>query len=111
MPDPAAPTPPPGPRREPPPGPGPGGMLAGHVPDPDGHDRREHRRPDDPRRPRRERVDLQWVINAYTLMFAALLLSMGALSDRLGARRVFLAGLVTFAAGSAAAGAVPPRLR
>ena len=54
---------------------------------------------------------LQWVINAYTLMFAALLLSMGALSDRLGARRVFLAGLVTFAAGSAAAGAAPPRLR
>ena len=50
---------------------------------------------------------LQWVINAYTLMFAALLLSMGALSDRLGARRVFLAGLVTFAAGSAAAGAAP----
>ena len=47
------------------------------------------------------------MINAYTLTFAGLLLSMGALSDRLGARRVFLAGLVTFAAGSAAAGAAP----
>ena len=50
---------------------------------------------------------LQWVVNAYTLVFAALLLLMGALADRLGARRVFLAGLATFAVGSAAAASAP----
>ncbi len=36
---------------------------------------------------------LQWVVDGYTLMFAALLLSAGALSDRIGARRAFAAGL------------------
>src|SRR5436305_1388650 len=48
--------------------------------------------------------DLQWVIDGYALMFAALLLSGGALSDRLGARRVFVAGLGLFVATSAACG-------
>ena len=32
---------------------------------------------------------LQWVVDGYTLMFAALLLSAGALTDRIGARRAF----------------------
>jgi MFS transporter, DHA2 family, methylenomycin A resistance protein len=41
---------------------------------------------------------LQWVVDGYTLMFAALLLSAGALSDRVGARRAFGAGLALFVA-------------
>jgi DHA2 family methylenomycin A resistance protein-like MFS transporter len=35
---------------------------------------------------------LQWVVNAYTLVFAALLLMAGALGDRFGARAVFITG-------------------
>jgi DHA2 family methylenomycin A resistance protein-like MFS transporter len=50
---------------------------------------------------------LQWVIDGYTLMFAALLLSAGALSDRVGAHRAFGAGLATFVAASAACGLAP----
>jgi DHA2 family methylenomycin A resistance protein-like MFS transporter len=50
---------------------------------------------------------LAWVANAYTLVFAGLLLSTGLASDRLGARAVFLAGLGTFAAGSVAATVAP----
>src|SRR5207302_4708165 len=45
---------------------------------------------------------LQWVVDGYTLMFAALLLSAGALSDRIGARPALGAGLATFVAASAA---------
>jgi MFS transporter, DHA2 family, methylenomycin A resistance protein len=37
---------------------------------------------------------LQWVVDGYTLMFAAMLLTAGALSDRIGARRAFAAGLL-----------------
>src|ERR687884_2334850 len=43
---------------------------------------------------------LQWVVDGYTLMFAALLLTSGALSDRVGARRAFTAGLVVFVVAS-----------
>ncbi|MFE3667179.1 MFS transporter [Streptomyces sp. NPDC059164] len=43
---------------------------------------------------------LQWVSNGYTLTFAALLLTAGALSDRYGGRKVFLTGLWLFAAFS-----------
>jgi DHA2 family methylenomycin A resistance protein-like MFS transporter len=50
---------------------------------------------------------LQWIVDAYTLMFAALLLSAGALSDRLGANRVFAAGLAVFTAASAICGLAP----
>ncbi|WIX85863.1 MFS transporter [Amycolatopsis sp. DG1A-15b] len=39
----------------------------------------------------------QWISNGYTLTFAAFLLTAGAWSDRFGARRVFSAGLVSFA--------------
>jgi DHA2 family methylenomycin A resistance protein-like MFS transporter len=45
---------------------------------------------------------LQWVLNAYTLVFASLLLSAGALSDRLGARQVFVGGFALFTAASLA---------
>ena len=51
--------------------------------------------------------DLQWVLDAYALAFAALLLTGGALGDRLGARRVFVVGLTLFAIASAACGAAP----
>jgi DHA2 family methylenomycin A resistance protein-like MFS transporter len=47
---------------------------------------------------------LQWVVDGYTLMFAALLLSAGALSDRIGARQAYGAGLAIFVAASAACG-------
>src|SRR5258708_3788983 len=50
---------------------------------------------------------LEWVVNAYTLIFAALLLMAGALGDRFGARKVFLAGFVLFAAASVACGLAP----
>jgi DHA2 family methylenomycin A resistance protein-like MFS transporter len=44
----------------------------------------------------------QWIVNGYTLAFAALLLSAGALADRVGSRTGFVAGLAVFGAGSAA---------
>ena len=50
---------------------------------------------------------LQWVADGYTLMFAALLLWSGALSDRIGARRAFAAGLGLFVAASVACGLAP----
>ena len=48
--------------------------------------------------------DLQWVVNAYTVTFAALLLTAGALGDRYGTRRVFVAGFAIFTAASLACG-------
>jgi MFS transporter, DHA2 family, methylenomycin A resistance protein len=50
---------------------------------------------------------LQWVVDGYVLMFAALLLSAGSLTDRIGARRAFGAGLVVFVVASAACGLAP----
>ncbi|HEY2141553.1 MAG TPA: MFS transporter [Solirubrobacteraceae bacterium] len=44
--------------------------------------------------------DLQWVVDAYSLMLAAFLLTAGALADLLGRKRVFIAGLVVFTAAS-----------
>src|SRR5216683_1800321 len=49
-------------------------------------------------------TQLQWVVDAYNLVFAALLLTFGSLSDRLGRKGVLLAGLVTFGAASLAGG-------
>ncbi|MDR6321935.1 DHA2 family efflux MFS transporter permease subunit [Actinoplanes couchii] len=51
--------------------------------------------------------DLQWAIDAYTLVLASLLITSGALGDRLGRRRVFRIGLVLFAAGSVACALAP----
>src|SRR4051812_43254620 len=49
-------------------------------------------------------VDLQWVVNAYTLTFAGFLLLGGRAADLLGHRRVFVAGLLLFALASLAGG-------
>jgi EmrB/QacA subfamily drug resistance transporter len=45
-------------------------------------------------------TDLQWVIDAYALTLAALVLTAGSLADRLGRRRLFAAGLAIFSAAS-----------
>ena len=50
---------------------------------------------------------LQWVVDGYTLMFAALLLAAGSFSDRVGARRAFTVGVGGFVAASAACGLAP----
>jgi EmrB/QacA subfamily drug resistance transporter len=47
-------------------------------------------------------TNLQWVIDAYTLVFAALILAAGSLSDRVGRKGVLLVGLGVFGAGSLA---------
>jgi EmrB/QacA subfamily drug resistance transporter len=49
-------------------------------------------------------VDLQWVVNAYTLTFAGFLLLGGRAADLLGNRRVFVFGLLLFSAASLAGG-------
>ncbi len=45
---------------------------------------------------------MEWVINSYSLLFAGLLFTFGILGDRLGRKRVMLAGLLVFGAASAA---------
>ena len=45
--------------------------------------------------------ELQWVVDAYTLVFAGLLLLAGALGDRYGRRRTLLVGLAVFGVASA----------
>src|SRR4051794_35002652 len=44
--------------------------------------------------------DLQWVVDAYTLAFAALVLAAGSLGDRIGRREMLLAGLVVYGVGN-----------
>ncbi len=51
--------------------------------------------------------ELEWMVNAYTLTFAVLLLTGAALGDRFGRRRLFVIGLVVFTAGSAVAALAP----
>ena len=46
--------------------------------------------------------ELQWIVDAYTLVFAGLLLTAGSLGDRFGRRRALSVGLVIFGAGSVA---------
>jgi EmrB/QacA subfamily drug resistance transporter len=48
-------------------------------------------------------TELQWIVDAYALVFAGLLLPAGAISDRFGRRRVLLAGLGVFGVGAAIA--------
>ncbi len=52
-------------------------------------------------------ADLQWIVNAYTITFAAFILTAGALGDRLGARRVFIAGFAIFVLASLACALAP----
>jgi EmrB/QacA subfamily drug resistance transporter len=47
---------------------------------------------------------MSWILNAYTLVFAAFMTPAGRLGDRYGHRRIFLCGLVVFTLGSAACG-------
>jgi EmrB/QacA subfamily drug resistance transporter len=50
---------------------------------------------------------LSWVLNAYTIVFAAVLVPAGRWADRIGRRRVFVAGLAGFTAGSVLCGLAP----
>jgi DHA2 family methylenomycin A resistance protein-like MFS transporter len=50
---------------------------------------------------------LQWIVNAYTIMLAAFILSAGALGDRIGAKPVFVAGFALFTLASACCGLAP----
>ena len=59
--------------------------------------------PDIARSTHASQTQLSWIIDAYSLVFAALLLPAGALGDRYGRRRALLAGLAIFGAGSAVA--------
>jgi MFS family permease len=51
--------------------------------------------------------ELEWIINAYTLSFAVLLMTASALGDRFGRRRLFLAGLSLFTVMSAVCALAP----
>jgi len=51
--------------------------------------------------------ELEWMVNAYTLTFAVLLLTGAALGDRFGRRRLFVIGLIVFTGGSALAALAP----
>jgi NTE family protein len=51
--------------------------------------------------------ELSWVLNAYNIVFAAFLIVCGRLTDLLGRRRAFIAGVVVFTVASALCGAAP----
>ncbi|WP_394569017.1 MFS transporter [Bradyrhizobium sp. 31Argb] len=51
--------------------------------------------------------ELQWVVSAYTIAFAAFILTAGALGDRIGAKRVFMTGFALFTAASLACALAP----
>ncbi|MBM7366373.1 MFS family permease [Gordonia hydrophobica] len=50
---------------------------------------------------------LQWIVDGYTLLFAALLLSCGSLTDRIGAKRVLVWGTILFVLASIACALAP----
>jgi len=52
-------------------------------------------------------TDVQWVVEAYALLFSALLLVGGSLGDRLGRRRVYALGIALFTVASALCGLAP----
>ncbi len=52
-------------------------------------------------------ISLQWVVNAYTLVFASLMLTAGSLGDRFGRKRIMVAGMVVFCGGSLMAALAP----
>ena len=53
---------------------------------------------------------IQWIVNAYTLFLAALILLGGSLGDRYGRRRIFMIGVVVFAVASLASALAPDLL-
>src|ERR1700743_3044678 len=55
-------------------------------------------------------TDVQWVISAYVVTYAALLLAAGVYADLHGRRRTMIIGLVVFAGASAACGLAPSAL-
>src|SRR6204780_4855620 len=55
---------------------------------------------------RASQTQLEWIIDAYLLVFSVLLLPAGALGDRYGRRKALLGGLIVFGAASGAAMAV-----
>jgi len=52
-------------------------------------------------------AELQWVVSAYTIAFAAFILTAGAFGDRIGAKRIFMAGFAIFTAASLACALSP----
>jgi MFS transporter, DHA2 family, methylenomycin A resistance protein len=54
---------------------------------------------------------IQWIVDGYTLVLAAFLLTAGALGDRLCNRRVFCTGVVVFTGASALCGLAPSTIR
>ena len=93
--------------------PQPGGPLgpAGHDPRVGRrlprHHRRQRRPADHRRGPDAGIASLQWVVNAYTLTLSGFLLLGGSLGDHYGRRRVFVIGVVWFAAASLLCGLAP----
>ncbi len=51
--------------------------------------------------------DLSWILNAYAIVFAALLVSAGRVADRVGRKRIFIAGLALFGVASGLCAAAP----
>ena len=102
-----------GPRRSPP---TPVAHPAGALHQPDRDHPRQHdpeRRPphagapDGARRPGATASQLQWIVDAYTLVFAGLLLTAGSLGDRFGRYRCLAIGLAVFGVGSALSAFAP----
>jgi EmrB/QacA subfamily drug resistance transporter len=52
-------------------------------------------------------TELSWVLNAYSMVFAALLLASGRLADLMGRRRIYFGGLLLFTLGSVLCGLAP----
>lgn len=57
--------------------------------------------------PQATAADLSWVLNAYTVVYAAMLIPSGGLADKHGRKRVFLAGVGLFLTASVACGVAP----
>ena len=51
---------------------------------------------------------LSWILNAYNIVFAALIVPAGRLADRVGRRRMFITGLLTFLGASVVSGRSSP---
>ncbi len=90
-----------------------GGYLSGNLYGAPGYDDYRHGPANDPKPSPHEShlhtnlSDLQWAVDAFTLPFAALMLTGGTLGDRFGRKRFFLLGLVLFLLGSTFCGFAP----